>query len=346
MLDLGHLGRQVLERVEIVTPESGPEAAQRFHAGRLVPTSLACGRMVAAALRNRLSPLVPAPVRDALRPLARRVGLAAQPGEWWQAAQPVWTTPSRLEQRERWCNICRWSGSAFGGIAHTESATCPQCQSIARDRFLIWCFTARTGPWRGARVIETSPRLGTEYREFMKRWFEYRTSDFDLSAHRGDVQIDLQQIDLPDASVDVVLTPHVLEHVPDTDRALAELHRVIAPGGRMYLQVPLVYGQTAAPVTPEFHADNTPVFWNFGWDLTDRVRAAGFRTTVLVTEEYRDVLRGDAPAPEPIGDGFHLDTLLEHARPADLTAVADAAAASRMGFEPSWHFATWECLRP
>ncbi len=98
---------------------------------------------------------------------------------------------------------------------------------------------------RGARVIETSPRLGGEYREYMQRWFSYRTSDFDLSAHRGDIQIDLQQIDLPDAAVDVVLTPHVLEHVPDTGKALSELFRVIAPGGRMYLQVPLVYGATS-----------------------------------------------------------------------------------------------------
>ena len=92
----------------------------------------------------------------------------------------------------------------------------------------------------------------------MRRWLSYRASDFDLSAHRGDIQIDLQQIDMPDASVDVILTPHVLEHVPDTGRALAELFRVVAPGGRVYLQVPLVYGVTAAPTVPEFHADNTP----------------------------------------------------------------------------------------
>ena len=245
-----------------------------------------------------------------------------------------------------WCNVCRWSGSAFLGSAHTESANCPQCGSIARDRFLLWCFTSRSGKMRGARVIETSPRLGEEYRSYMRRWFSYRTSDFDLSAHRGDIQLDLQAIDLPDASVDVVLTPHVLEHVPDTDRALAELFRVIAPGGRMYLQVPLVYGATSVPTTPEFHADNTPVFFNFGWDLTDRLRAAGFTTTVLVTDEYEQVLRGELDAPDPHGDGFHVDTLLEHVRLADLTPVADEARGRLMGFEPCYHFATWECLRP
>jgi SAM-dependent methyltransferase len=296
--------------------------------------------------RHRVAAVVPTSVKDALRPLARRVGLAAPVADWWESSPAVWQGASRAERADRWCNICRWTGSAFLGEAHTESANCPRCGSIARDRFLLWCFTSRSGRMQGARVIETSPRLGAEYRAYMRRWFSYRTSDFDLSAHRGDIQLDLQQIDLPDASVDVILTPHVLEHVPDTDRALSELFRVVAPGGRMYLQVPLVYGRTAAPTTPEFHADNTPVFWNFGWDLTDRVRAAGFTTTALVTNEYADVLRGELDAPDPHGDGFHVDSLIEHVRVADLTPVADAEQARRMGFEPCYHFATWECLRP
>jgi SAM-dependent methyltransferase len=294
----------------------------------------------------RVSALVPARVKDAARPIARRVGLAEPPIGWWQTSRAVWKEPSRTERQNRWCNVCRWKGSAFIGIAHTESAMCAQCGSIARDRFLLWCFSSRAGNQRGARVIETSPRLGGEYRSYMRRWFSYRTSDFDLSLHRGEIQLDLQQIDLPAASVDIVLTPHVLEHVPDTDRALAELFRVIAPGGRMYLQVPLMSGVTCAPTEPEFHADNTPVFWNFGWDLTDRLRAAGFTTTVLVTDEYDRVLRGELSAPDPHGNGFHVDTLLEHVRVADLTVVASEAQSSLMGFEPGYHFATWECRRP
>lgn len=298
------------------------------------------------SLRARISSVLPVAIKDAARPLARKVGLAAPAVEWWQTSPAVWKGPSGRELTGRWCNICRWTGSAFLGSAHTESADCPRCGSIARDRFLLWCFTSRAGEQSDTRVIETSPRLGAEYRSYMQRWFNYRTSDFDLSAHRGDIQLDLQAIDLPDASVDVILTPHVLEHVPDTARALAELFRVIVPGGRMYLQVPLVYGATAAPTTPEFHADNTPVFWNFGWDLTDRVREAGFTTTVLVTDEYHQVLRGELSEPDSHGDGFQVDSLLRHVRVADLTAVADEEQSRRMGFEPCYHFATWECLRP
>ena len=302
-----------------------------------------------SSVTHRVAGLIPPPVRDALRPAARRLGLAAPATEWWQTDHAPWDLPGRRDASTGvWCNVCRWSGSAFRGEAHTESAWCPCCRSIARDRFLLWCFTSRAPHRlrRGARVVETSPRLGDPYREYMRRWFSYRTSDFDLSAHRGDIQLDLQQIDLPDASVDVVLTPHVLEHVPDTDRALAELFRVVAPGGRVYLQVPLVYGVTAAPTVPEFHADNTPVFWNFGWDLTDRLRAAGFSTMVLVTHEYSAIAHGELDVPDTHGDGFHIDSLLEHVVAGDLTPVADQDEARTMGFEPAYHFATWECLRP
>ena len=304
--------------------------------------------MPPGSLRHRLSSLLPLQVRDALRPAARRVGLAAAPTGWWESARAPWVPPSRQERHGVWCNVCRWTGPRFDGIAHTESATCPNCGAIARDRFLLWCCASRmpASRLRGARVLETSPRLGAEYRAYMRRWFSYRASDYDLSSHRGDIQVDLQAIDLPDASVDVVLTPHVLEHVPDTAQALAELFRVVAPGGRVYLQVPLVYGTTAPPVVPEFHEDNTPVFWNFGWDLTDQLRAAGFRTSVLVTEGYRRLLAGEVPSPGPTDDGFHLDQLLAMARPDDLVSVAGDGDAALMGFLPPHHFATWECIRP
>ena len=56
------------------------------------------------------------------------------------------------------------------------------------------------------------------------------------------------------------------------------------------------------------------MFFNFGWDLTDQLRAAGFTTTVLVTHEYDQVLRGELDAPDPHGDGFHVDQLLAHVR--------------------------------
>ncbi len=193
-------------------------------------------------------------------------------------------------------------------------------------------------------MLETSPRLGQDYRHFMRRCFDYRASDFDLHAHKADLALDLQQIDLPSASLDVVLTSHVLEHVPDTGRALRELHRVLAPSGRVYVQVPLLQGRTSVPAEPEFHQDHTLVFFRFGWDLTDALRTAGFDVDVLVTDQFRTMLSGDGTALPTDGE-FDVASLVEHARVSDLVGVANVDEAAQLGFLPPHQFVTWECRR-
>lgn len=257
-----------------------------------------------------------------------------------------WAVPRRAERRAPVaCNICRWRGSAFEGPAHSEFSVCPRCGSIARDRFLFWCFVRRTGDLTGARVLETSPRLGDDYRTAMGHWFDYRSSDFDERAHRGAIRLDLQDIDLPADSLDVILTPHVLEHVPDTERALAEINRVLAPRGRMYLQVPVLQGATAPPVEPEFHGDDTPVFWRFGPDLTARLRDHGFSASLLCTQPWLDQVRSGASSwPTPTSAEFDVDSMLAGTVERDLTPVADADEAARRGFEPAYMFLTWECV--
>jgi SAM-dependent methyltransferase len=46
---------------------------------------------------------------------------------------------------------------------------------------------------------------------------------------------DAMSLDFPDGSFDVVLCAQVYEHVPDPQRLMAEIHRVLAPGGVCYL---------------------------------------------------------------------------------------------------------------
>lgn len=44
-------------------------------------------------------------------------------------------------------------------------------------------------------------------------------------------KIDAQEIPYPEQSFDIVIANHVLYHVPDRDKALAEIRRVLKPGG-------------------------------------------------------------------------------------------------------------------
>jgi SAM-dependent methyltransferase len=46
----------------------------------------------------------------------------------------------------------------------------------------------------------------------------------------------------PDQTYDVVICSHVLEHVPDDQRALREIYRVLKPGGFALILVPINAG--------------------------------------------------------------------------------------------------------
>jgi hypothetical protein len=273
---------------------------------------------------------------------------AGEPGHHRpDAADTPWSPMPDLRAIEgAFCNICRWRGEEFSGGNHAEFAWCPACGSNGRDRFVHWCLSESVELSPALRVIECSPRLGPAYRSAMATWFFYRTSDYDMRAHEGNLHLDLQAIDLPDACVDVVLCAHVLEHVPDTEKALGELRRVIAPGGHLLLQVPVLQGTTAPPSEPEFHGDDTPVFWRFGFDLTQRLREADFATNLLCTSQMLDAVRsGENPWPGWSSE-FDLPDMLAGAVADDLVVVADRQQAARLGVEPGYMHFTWDCRVP
>ena len=55
-----------------------------------------------------------------------------------------------------------------------------------------------------------------------------------LSVHHGD----LESANIDDNSLDLVTARHVIEHVPVPDTFVAEIARILKPGGRMHLRTP------------------------------------------------------------------------------------------------------------
>jgi SAM-dependent methyltransferase len=98
---------------------------------------------------------------------------------------------------------------------------------------------------RGLSVLEIGCGLGTDAAQFAKAGARYTGVDlteaaidlarrrFEISGLRGKFRVaDAENLDFADDSFDRVYSHGVLHHTPDIARAVAEIHRVLKPGGR------------------------------------------------------------------------------------------------------------------
>jgi SAM-dependent methyltransferase len=79
----------------------------------------------------------------------------------------------------------------------------------------------------------------------------YETADFlavkGKKYRQPDYVCDLAEIPVDDARFDHVVLTQVLEHLPEPTKVLAELHRVLKPGGILWLTAPLFYAEHERP---------------------------------------------------------------------------------------------------
>lgn len=108
--------------------------------------------------------------------------------------------------------------------------------------------------------------------------------------------IDICASGLPDGAFDLIVSQEVLEHVPSLDAALADMARILRPGGRLIATVPFLQnreqgvrkaslkpnGEIDYHTEPEYHGNPVDpsggalVFEIPAWDILDRLRSAGF----------------------------------------------------------------------
>ena len=88
----------------------------------------------------------------------------------------------------------------------------------------------------GAHILEIGAGTGEQAAALQRRGFQVTAIEMAESGYAGErifpiIDYDGRTIPLPDASVDIVFTSNVLEHVPDLTRMHAEIRRVLHPSG-------------------------------------------------------------------------------------------------------------------
>jgi SAM-dependent methyltransferase len=151
------------------------------------------------------------------------------------------------------CPVCGYRGpfmDVHPSTGRRRHAKCPTCGAAERHRlqFLVLKDILGALDASGLRMLHFAPE--PLFRElFRTRFGKYETAD--LSMRGVDHNVDLQQLPFDSETFDFVFASHVLEHVPDDERAISEIRRILKPNGVAVLPVPIV-----AEVTVEYPGPN------------------------------------------------------------------------------------------
>jgi len=121
----------------------------------------------------------------------------------------------------------------------TDNFGCMYCGCHDRERHLFMFFD-RLGLWenmQNQRIIHFAPE-----RHVARKINEQTPSEYvkaDLNPQNEDTwKIDATKIPYNDATFDLLIANHILEHIPDYRKALSEFYRILKPGGIAILQTP------------------------------------------------------------------------------------------------------------
>jgi SAM-dependent methyltransferase len=196
---------------------------------------------------------------------------------------------------DRHCPLCGANWRRFGsyGVVRRDDARCHECSSLERHR-MIWLYFIKA-------VSGVAIRPGTAFLHFapepslerhLRRAIGTGYVTADLYAARVDFKMDVTDIRFPAASFDLIYCSHVLEHVPDDRKALAEFRRVLRPDGLAVIMVPITAPQTVEDASIEDPQERLRLFGQddhvrrYGPDFVERLEDAGFRVRVVAPEQF------------------------------------------------------------
>lgn len=192
-----------------------------------------------------------------------------------------------------YCPLCERGYRKFlpGGPSNRPNARCPGCNSLERHRLLAGVIEKLRSDKCldiAGRVLHVAPESALT--ELFSRKTDYISIDLDGS--QAMMAMDITALKFADASFDIVVCNHVLEHVPDDRKSLMELFRVLKPGGWGCVQVPMKGQVTQEDLSITDPEERVRLYGQadhvrqYGRDFLARQSEAGFEVSEYRKEEW------------------------------------------------------------
>jgi SAM-dependent methyltransferase len=205
-----------------------------------------------------------------------------KPAAVWRVQQirNFYTQIAAVRPRILDCPVCGFHGffGPFGWPIRPE-AQCSQCGSLERHRLFVLWVQDNAPVIADKDILHFAPELSIT-NLLRSRASHYESADITPGAAM--LTLDIERIDRPAASYDLIVCSHVLEHVDDK-LALREMFRVLRPGGLAILLIPVVEGwdtyENPAIVSQEdrlLHFGQSDHLRIVGADVRQRIKGVGF----------------------------------------------------------------------
>lgn len=201
---------------------------------------------------------------------------------------------------------------------YREKLICEHCMLNNRQRFLMH-YSEKT--LHDTSKVYLYEQVTPFYSSFVQRnnkvdiiGSEYLGIDISSGETINNIRHeDALQLSFNNDSFDLILSNDVYEHVPDINKAIQEVYRVLKPKGKLLFSIPFFSmekstsrralikdGEIVHLKDPQYHGNpvdekGSLVFYDFGWDLFDLFTEAGFESISMIN--YYDIFYGH------IGDG-------------------------------------------
>ena len=166
-----------------------------------------------------------------------------------------------------------------------------------RDVYALSALAGETGAGIGVDMTDEQLAVANRHRDYHAEKFGFRQSN--VTFLKGYIE-KLDELDLPDNSIDIIVSNCVINLSPDKAAVLQEAHRLLKPGGEMYFSD--VYSDKRVPADlaadPVLYGEclGGALYWN---DFQNLAKRCGFADPRLV--EDRPISISNPVIEEKIG---------------------------------------------